>query len=54
MKNQPMQKEYVPPVIKTWGTVAELTQTGNTNPTDSDFKGGSKSPPGLIKQGKAW
>lgn len=48
MKNQPMQKAYVSPVIKTWGTVAELTQTGNTNPTDSDFKGGSVTLPGVV------
>ena len=34
------RKVYVAPTIKRWGTVADLTKTGQTNP-GGDGKGGS-------------
>lgn len=34
------KKEYHKPEIKSWGTVADLTATGQTNP-GNDAKGGS-------------
>lgn len=36
------KKEYQKPEIKSWGTVADLTATGETRP-GSDTKGGSAS-----------
>jgi len=35
-----MKKEYCKPEIKAWGTVADLTATGRTNP-GNDAKSGS-------------
>jgi len=40
-----MKKEYTAPELKTWGTVADLTQTGRTNP-GPDAKGGSSASKG--------
>lgn len=37
---QEIKKAYVAPQLKTWGTVASLTQTGLTNP-GGDGKSGS-------------
>ncbi len=34
------KKAYTPPELKEWGTVADLTQNGGTNP-GTDGKGGS-------------
>ena len=34
------KKSYTPPVLKKWGKVADLTQTGRTMP-GADAKGGS-------------
>jgi len=42
-------ESYEPPTLKAWGTVEELTATGNTNPS-TDCKGGSVFPPGLEKE----
>jgi hypothetical protein len=36
---------YSTPEIEDYGTVADLTETGNTNP-GSDVKGGSRPTPG--------
>lgn len=35
------KKDYTAPELVTWGTVADLTQTGQTNPGD-DGKTGSR------------
>jgi hypothetical protein len=34
------KKTYEKPTLKTWGTIADLTKTGGTNP-GADGKGGS-------------
>jgi hypothetical protein len=39
------KKPYTSPELKKWGTVADLTQTGMTNP-GGDGKGGSASSQG--------
>lgn len=36
-----MKKSYTSPELRKWGTVANLTQTGLTNP-GADGKGGSR------------
>ena len=36
---------YVPPKLKSFGSIVDLTQTGQTNPGD-DGKGGSVGGPG--------
>jgi hypothetical protein len=36
-----MKKSYTSPELRTWGTVANLTQTGLTNP-GGDGKSGSR------------
>lgn len=43
MKDQ--KKIYTPPKLKKWGTVADLTQTGRTNP-GGDGKLGSAASQG--------
>jgi hypothetical protein len=35
------KKQYEPPKLREWGTLAELTQTGYTLPQNADLKGGS-------------
>lgn len=40
-----MKKSYTTPKLKKWGTVAEMTQTGQTNP-GADGKGGSAASQG--------
>jgi hypothetical protein len=37
------KKSYTSPELKKWGTVANLTQTGMTNPGDDDKDGSSPS-----------
>lgn len=39
------KKAYTPPKLKKWGTVADLTKTGRTNP-GADGKGGSAASQG--------
>jgi hypothetical protein len=41
-----MKKAYTSPSLKKWGKVAELTQTGLTNPGD-DGKAGSRPSSGV-------
>lgn len=41
-----MKKEYTAPELKTWGTVADLTQTGKTN-EGGDAKTGSVGSSGV-------
>jgi hypothetical protein len=43
-----MDKQYSAPEFEEFGTVADLTQVGNTNPS-TDMRGGSVFPPGLDK-----
>ncbi len=40
------RRQYVSPSLKKWGKVAELTQTGLTNPGD-DGKSGSRPSSGV-------
>ncbi len=42
------KKTYVPPSLAAWGTVADLTAVGMTNPGD-DAKGGSVIPAACDK-----
>jgi hypothetical protein len=46
MEQAGTRKRYTPPTLKAWGTVAELTQTGNTR-EGGDAKGGSASSQGV-------
>ena len=39
-ESETKKKPYQKPDLKTWGTIADVTQLGNTNPGD-DTKGGS-------------
>jgi hypothetical protein len=41
-----IKKEYQRPELKNWGTVADLTQTGLTNP-GGDAKSGSRPSQGV-------
>lgn len=36
------KKSYTEPDVTDYGTVADLTETGNTNPNNTDVKGGSR------------
>lgn len=40
------KKEYTEPELRTWGTVTELTQTGNTQ-AGTDGKAGSRPSGGV-------
>ncbi len=44
--DRPDKKKYKPPTISDWGTIADLTETGATNP-GPDGKEGSAASQGV-------